>query len=69
MNSVVVFKLIVTDSTTGETQLVTRECTDRVKGKATMDLLIEKAYLTGKPIEVHFENEYDLKIEEDKGDE
>ena len=59
-------KLTVTNVSTGEEQVVTRECAERVKGKATMDCLFEEFYMTGKAVDVHFENEYDLRIEEDK---
>lgn len=55
-------EFILTNFTTDEQQSVTRECVDRVKGKSTINSLIEKVEQTGNPVEIHFEGSYDLKI-------
>lgn len=55
-------EFILTNFTTEEQQSVTRECVDRVKGKATIDSLVKKAEQTGEPVEIHFEGNYDLMI-------
>lgn len=55
-------KFILRNYYTEEHQSVTRECVERVKGKASIDSLIKKVEQTGKPVETHFENEYDLVV-------
>jgi hypothetical protein len=55
-------EFILTEVTTNQEQSVTRECVDRVKGKAYINSLIKKVEQTGESVEVHFEGSYDLKI-------
>lgn len=53
---------ILTNAVTGEIFKVNRDCVDRVKGKMYMNSLINKVEMIRKPIEIHFEGDYDLKI-------
>lgn len=55
-------KFIITNLTTDESQLVSRECAYRVKGRFCIDSLIKKVEETGEPVEVYFEDNYDLKV-------
>lgn len=55
-------KFILTNSTTGKKQEVTRECVDRIKGKIYIESLIKKAEETGKSIGTIFEGDYDLDV-------
>ena len=56
-------KFILTNCSTGEQQQVTRGCVDRVKGLFYIYSLVKKVEETGQAVEVHFEGDYDLKVE------